>query len=158
MHRPSHVPVVPLEGLDPLSARVHAAFMRALAAHRQLMVRVLAGEDAHPGQAICLRMLTERDGLSQRELAQVLHLAPPTVTAMLQRMEKAGTVERRPDAADQRVTRVHLTEAGRELERSLRSVMGTALGQVLDPIPEADRRELERLLGLLADRAAGAPE
>jgi nucleoside-diphosphate-sugar epimerase len=56
----------------------HAAFMRALAAHRQLMVRVLAGEDAHPGQAICLRMLTERDGLSQRELAQVLHLSPPT--------------------------------------------------------------------------------
>jgi DNA-binding MarR family transcriptional regulator len=101
-------------------------------------------------------MLTERDGLSQRELAQVLHLAPPTVTAMLQRMEKAGTVERRPDAADQRVTRVHLTEAGRELERSLRAVMGTALGEVLDPIPEADRRELERLLGLLADRAAGA--
>ena len=160
MHRSPHlpgVPAVPLEGLDPLSMRVHEAFMRALAAHRQLMFRVMAGEDAHPGQAFCLKVLTERDGMSQRELARVLHLSPPTVTSMLQRMEKAGTIERRPDAADQRVTRVHLTAAGRERERCLRAVMGAAIGRILDPIPEADRRELERLLTVLADRAAGAP-
>jgi DNA-binding MarR family transcriptional regulator len=156
MHRSPHLPAEPLEGLDPLSMRVHEAFMRALAAHRQLMFRVMAGEDAHPGQALCLKMLTERDGISQRELARVLHLAAPTVTTMLQRMEKAGTIERRPDASDQRVTRVHLTPAGRERERGLRSVMGSAIGQILDPIPEADRRELERLLGVMADRAIGA--
>lgn len=156
MHRAPHLPPVPLEGLDPLSMRVYEAFMRVLAAHRQLMFRVLAEENAHPGQALCLRMLAERDGISQRELARGLHLAAPTVTAMLQRMEKTGTIERRPDATDQRITRVHLTLEGRARERDLRAVLGGAIGRVLDPIPEPDRRELERLLGVMADRALGA--
>jgi DNA-binding MarR family transcriptional regulator len=156
MHRPAHLPPVPLEGLDPLSMRVYEAFMRVLAAHRQLMFRVLAEENAHPGQALCLRMLAERDGASQRELACALHLSAPTVTAMLQRMEKAGTIERRPDATDQRVTRVHLTAVGRARERDLRVILGGTIGRVLDPIPESDRRELERLLGVMADRALGA--
>lgn len=156
MRRPPHLPAVPLEGLDPLSTRVYEAFMRAVGAHRQLMFRVLAGEDTHPGQALCLRMLAERDGISQRELAGALHLSAPTVTAMLQRMEKVGTIERRPDATDQRITRVHLTPEGRARERNLRVVLGEAIGRVLDPIPEADRHELERLLGAMADGAAAA--
>jgi DNA-binding MarR family transcriptional regulator len=156
MHPPPHLPPVPLEGVDPLSMRVYEAFMRALAAHRQLMFRVLAEEHAHPGQALCLRMLAERDGTSQRELACSLHLSAPTVTAMLQRMEKAGTIERRPDATDQRVTRVHLTADGRARERDLRAILGGTIGRVLDPIPEPDRLELERLLGVMADRATGA--
>jgi MarR family transcriptional regulator, organic hydroperoxide resistance regulator len=158
MHRAPHLPAVPLEGLDPLSMRVYEAFMRVLAAHRQLMFRVLAEENAHPGQAICLRILAERDGISQRELARGLHLSAPTVTTMLQRMEKAGTIERRPDATDQRVTRVCLTGEGRARERNLRAVLGAVIARVLDPIPEADRRELERLLGVMADRADGALE
>lgn len=156
MRRPPHLPAVPLEGLDPLSMRVYEAFMRVLAAHRQLMFRVLAEENAHPGQAICLRLLAERDGISQRELARGLHLSAPTVTAMLQRMEKAGTIERRPDGTDQRVTRVHLTPEGRAREGDLRKVLGGAISRVLDPIPEPDRRELERLLGVMADRALEA--
>jgi DNA-binding MarR family transcriptional regulator len=158
MQGASHLPVVPLEGLDPLSARVFESFMRALAAHRHLMDRVLAGENAHPGQAFCLRMLAERDGISQRQLGQALRLSAPTVTAMLQRMEKAGTIERRPDAADGRITRVHLTVEGRTCERNVRAVLGAAIGRVLDPIPEADRRDLERLLGVMADRAHRALE
>ncbi len=156
MRPPTHLSHVPLEGLDPLSMRVYEAFMRALAAHRQLMFRVLAEEGAHPGQALCLRMLAERDDMSQRELGRVLHLAAPTVTAVLQRMEKSGTIERRPDAADQRITRVRLTALGRARERDLRAVLGRAIGEVLDPIPEPDRGELERLLGVMADRATGA--
>jgi len=132
------------------------AFMRAVAAHRQLMFTAFAQEGAHPGQAFCLKILAGRDGISQRELAGALHLSAPTVTAMLQRMERAGTVERRPDAADGRVTRVHLTPLGRASELELRRVVGGAVGSVLDGIPESDRRELERLLCVVADRAASA--
>ena len=132
------------------------AFMRAVAAHRQLMFTVFAQEGAHPAQAFCLKILAQRDGISQRELAGALHLSSPTVTAMLQRMEKGGTIERRPDPADGRITRVYLTAAGRERERELQRVLGGVVGGILNTIPEADRRELERLLGVVADRAAAA--
>ena len=145
-----------IDGIDPLSSRVFHAFMRAFRLHGQLMIRILADEGAHPGQAICMRILATHDGISQRDLAEILNLSRPTVTSMLQRMERAGAITRRADAADQRLTRVYLTDTGRRLEEDLRSVLATYSGNVLDPIGEADRRELERLLGLMADNIAAA--
>ena len=37
-------------------------------------------------------------------------------------MEKTGFVQRKPDASDQRISRVHLTEAGRAIRAKLQSV------------------------------------
>lgn len=147
-----------LDGVDPLSYRVFQAFMRALHLHGQLMVRTLAEEGTHPGQAVCLRILATHDGISQRDLAHSLHVAPPTVTTMLQRMERAGVIERRPDEADQRVTRVQLTAQGRRLEESLRAIFARYISQALDSMSEEDRRQLERLLGIMAENTARALE
>jgi MarR family transcriptional regulator, organic hydroperoxide resistance regulator len=150
---PAPLSPVALDGLDPLSGRLFQSWMGALAAHRQLMARAFAEHESHPGQAICLRILADHDGMSQRELAHALRLSPPTVTAMLKRLERAGTVERRPDAADGRVTRVHLTELGREREHAARKVLVGALGAVLESLSEQDRAELARLLDLVAEHA-----
>jgi DNA-binding MarR family transcriptional regulator len=145
-----------LEGADPLSARVFAAFFRVLRLHRNAFLRVLAEEGSHPGQAICLRIVARRDGLSQRELGAMLHLTPPTVTSMLQRMERSGLIQRRPDPDDQRVARIHITPDGRAAERSARAAMVAHVRQAIDPIPQDDRRELARLLDLLGDQLAEA--
>jgi DNA-binding MarR family transcriptional regulator len=64
------------------------------------------------GQPSVLQALWEQEGLMHTELARRLQVQPATITRMLQRMEKAGFVERRPDPDDQRVSRVYLTEAG----------------------------------------------
>jgi DNA-binding MarR family transcriptional regulator len=144
------------DGVDPLSFRVFQAFMRTMRSHGQLMIRILGEEGAHPGQAFCLRILARHDGMRQSDLAATLHVSRPTVTSMLQRMERAGTVRRVVDEEDQRVTRVHLTDAGRELERELTGTLLSYSGRILDPIPADDRRELERLLGLMADNIAVA--
>jgi DNA-binding MarR family transcriptional regulator len=145
-----------IAGVDPLSSAVFRALMRTFRLHGQLMIRILADEGAHPGQAICLRILATHDGISQRDLAEILHLSRPTVTSMLQRLERAGAITRHADEADQRLTRVYLTDAGRRLEEDLRVVLATYSRSVLDPIDAADRRELERLLGLVADNIAAA--
>jgi DNA-binding MarR family transcriptional regulator len=149
-------PVFDLAGLDPRSAAVFAAFMRARRLHHVLMLRVLEAEVTPPGQAICLRMLAAHEGATQRELGDMLHLSAPTVTAMLKRMERSGTIAREPDPTDQRVTRVHLTPAGRDIEHRLSTVLASRIGRLLDTMSEGDRRDLERLLRDLADRMAEA--
>jgi len=140
----------PLEGVDELSAQVFRAFHAALRLHKQLMTRTLAAHGTHPGQAICLRLLAAHDGITQRDLADVLHLARPTVSKMLQAMEKAGVVERRPDETDQRLTCVKLTASGRILEQDLRAVAADYVNETIGTLPEGDRRELARLLEDLA--------
>jgi len=138
-----------LDGVDELSSRVFLAFVGALRLHKQLMLTTLAGRGTHPGQVFCLHVLAGHDGISQRDLAAALRLAPPTVSKMLQAMQKAGAVERRPDDADQRLTRVFLTAAGRELERQLRGVVAEFVNETIGRLPENDRAELARLLGEL---------
>lgn len=150
------LPSVELDGVDELSTRVFRAFHRALRLHRHLAIAVLSGHDSHPGQAICLRFLSANDGITQRDLADALHLARPTVTKMLQAMEKAGAIERRVDDADQRLTRVYLTAAGRKLEIELRAVSATLINETIGGLSEDDRRQLERLLDALSGNIEAA--
>lgn len=82
--------------------------------------RVLMSEiGIHCGQGIALRQLWRTDGVTQSELAHSLHVAPATVTIALQRMERIGLIERRPDQRDQRVSHVFLTDRGRSLRASV---------------------------------------
>ena len=74
------------------------------------------------GQPPVLFALWEQEGLTHTELAERLHNTPATITKMLQRMEKAGFVQRRTDANDQHVSRVYLTEAGRSIQSQVQWV------------------------------------
>ena len=67
-------------------------------------------------------------------------------------MEKAGLVRRRPDAADARLVRVELTEAGRAQERAMRAAAGEYVEDTFGALPEKERVELARLLEKLGDR------
>lgn len=77
------------------------------------------------GQPPVLKALWEQEGLTQTELAERLHNSPATMTKMLQRMEKAHFIQRRPDASDQRVTRVYLTETGRAVQNQVETAFKT---------------------------------
>jgi DNA-binding MarR family transcriptional regulator len=74
------------------------------------------------GQPPLLHALWEKEGLSHTELAAHLQITPATTTKMIQRMEKAGFVQRRPDPQDQRLSRVYLTEAGRAIRSEVEAV------------------------------------
>jgi DNA-binding MarR family transcriptional regulator len=130
--------------------------MRSLHLHRQLMGKLLAGQDSYPGQAFCLRMLDANDGVTQRDLAEAMQLSRPAVTTMLQRMQKAGLIVRRPDEADQRLTRVSLTNEGHALADQMRATFASYVSTAFDSMSADDRRELERLLGIMADNTAQA--
>jgi DNA-binding MarR family transcriptional regulator len=51
----------------------------------------------------------------QKELAEQLEVEPITVARLIDRLESRGMVERRPDPADRRCWRLHLTGASRPL-------------------------------------------
>ncbi len=59
------------------------------------------------------------EGLSQRELSEVLVVDRSNVTGLLDRMEEAGWVKRHPVPGDRRAHRVGLTASGRELREKV---------------------------------------
>jgi MarR family transcriptional regulator for hemolysin len=71
------------------------------------------------GVTVChwyyLRILSEHDGLTQRELSDKVGVHPNTAVPALDNMEKHGLVKRVRDANDRRRMSVHLTPKGRRL-------------------------------------------
>lgn len=62
-------------------------------------------------QWIILFWLERQPGLSQKELAEILEVEPITVARLIDRLEARGMVERRADARDRRIWRLHLLPA-----------------------------------------------
>lgn len=77
----------------------------------------------YPGQMALFKLLAEEGGLSQREIAKRLHITPPSVTVSIRRMEKSGMVVRRPDEKDQRITRIYLTETGKQVNIQVKRLL-----------------------------------
>ncbi|MEA3309301.1 MAG: MarR family transcriptional regulator [Chloroflexota bacterium] len=98
------------------------------------------------GQPVALRALAQEDGRTHSELATLMHVAPPTITKMVQRMERAGHVARRSDPEDQRVSRVYLTESGRAISAQLHEVFVEIEAETLAGFSAEEQIELERLL------------
>lgn len=70
-----------------------------------------------PGGGRLLCILAENEGVSSRELAELLDIRPSSLSELLGRLEGEGLITRAADEADKRVSRVTLTEKGRELGR-----------------------------------------
>jgi MarR family transcriptional regulator for hemolysin len=84
-----------------------------------------------------LSKLRRREGLKQRELADMLDLAPISLARLIDKLTASGLVERREDATDRRANRLFLTpEAAPALTR-LDALSEDVLGRALSGLDEA---------------------
>ena len=67
-----------------------------------------------------LSVLARHEGVNQGGLADLLEVEPITVCRMVDRLQEAELVERRPDPADRRSWRLHLTVRGLAIIAQLR--------------------------------------
>ncbi len=73
--------------------------------------------DVTPIQVMLLFFLQQNDGLSLTQISQGLMLENPTVTGLIDRLEKLGYVKRSDHPKDRRVYLVHLTEKGNKVAK-----------------------------------------
>jgi DNA-binding MarR family transcriptional regulator len=85
---------------------------------RALQAR-LAAHGVSFGHWTFLRILWERDGLTQRELSDQAGVMEPTTGAAIRAMEKLGYVARRRNPRNRKNVYVHLTRKGRALKAKL---------------------------------------
>ena len=98
------------------------------------------------GQQFVLMALWKEEGITHSELAEQLHVRPATITNALKRMERAGFVERRQDTEDQRVSRVYLTDAGRNIRDAVEGVWRELEGQTFAGFSSEERALLDQFL------------
>lgn len=118
----------------------------------------LADEDASLPTWIALQAISREAGLSQRELANRMHLEGPTVTRHLDHLEQAGLIARHRDEDDRRILRVDLTTEGRRLHRRLREVARVLEEEMIGDLPRRDAAALIRVLEHIESRLDDADE
>jgi MarR family transcriptional regulator, organic hydroperoxide resistance regulator len=82
-------------------------------------------------QRLAVRIVGRRPGVPAGELAEVLQLHPSTLTGVLRRLERRGVITRRPGERDRRQACLHLTNAGRAIDRRHAGTVEAAVRRVL---------------------------
>ena len=108
-----------------------------------------------------MRLLVRRPGLSVNQAAAELGLQPPNLSAAVRSLVGRGELERRPDPADGRVTRLYPTARALEVRAAQEQAWGDALDLILAELDPADRarlRDAAPSLAALAQALAGHGE
>ncbi|WP_420594543.1 MarR family winged helix-turn-helix transcriptional regulator [Deinococcus sp.] len=98
-----------------------------------------------------LLLLLEAEGpQAQIVLSEKVGLDRTTVMTTVDRLEKQGLVERRPDANDRRKNCVTLTEAGQRMVNQNAAQLQAAQDELFSELTKAEREQLHQLLNKLA--------
>jgi DNA-binding MarR family transcriptional regulator len=99
--------------------------------------------------------LEDLPGLRLTDLSERLLIRPPSVTGVVDRLQRAGLVARKGSPTDLRSKRVALTAKGRELVERVLTVHEKQIGAVMGGLSQAEQKELHRLLHLLGRHLEG---
>jgi DNA-binding MarR family transcriptional regulator len=87
-----------------------------------------------------------RPGLSQSEVADLLEIEKASAGRLIDRMEAKGWLQRRDDANDRRVNRLHLTPAAERLHAAIWPVAEATVDAALCDLSPAERRQLDAFM------------
>jgi MarR family transcriptional regulator, organic hydroperoxide resistance regulator len=135
-------------------------FTQATKLLREAADETMSRRGVRVGQHIVLTVLWEQDGLTPGEIARRLGVTTPTIVNTATRMEEAGLVVRRPDPADARLVRLHLTARGRAAREPVREARAALERYATATLTAAEREHftsaLTKIIAQLRDGPAAA--
>lgn len=95
------------------------------------------------------------EGLTQVELSHMMLVNRANITGLVDRMEKAGLVERRAVPGDRRYNTVVLTPHGKDLLVKVQDDYRQTVERLMGGITSTEMRQLTGLLGRVREHLAG---
>ena len=103
-----------------------------------------------PTMTATLSSIAKHGGPTHGELAAIEQVAPPTITAVVGKLESLGLVTREIGTTDRRVTRIRITPAGIDQLDEVRSRRTSWLAFQLDSLNADERQRLTDAADVLA--------
>lgn len=124
-----------------LNGKVSAAINRKL--YRNFRQNNL---EITPEQWTVLLFLWEKDGVTQQELCNATFKDKPSMTRLIDNMERMHLVVRTSDKSDRRINLIHLTQTGRKLEERTRFIANRTLKEALYGLTVEELRVSQNVL------------
>tara|TARA_B100000795_G_C22586389_1_gene355754 strand:+ start:143 stop:607 length:465 start_codon:yes stop_codon:yes gene_type:complete len=103
-------------------------------------------------QYLVLLVLWESETSSIKDIAKVLKLDSPTITPIIQKLEKMNLVKRKRSSLDERVVEVSLTKSGEDLEDQVADIQNKVACKT--HLKTKEFNELKETLNNLAETMA----
>ncbi len=123
-----------------------AMIVQAARSMRTVQSRNLLDSGLYAGQDGVMMALAETDGLTAGMLAAKLGVKAPTMTRTIGRMEAQGFLERRADEGDARLTKVYLTETGRDRLQQIADAASASEKLAVEGLSDKQVKTLAKLL------------
>lgn len=98
-----------------------------------------------------LKEIYVQEGLNQGALAELLEVEPITVGRLVDRLEQAGLIERRPHPTDRRAWSLYLLPAAHPLLDTLKVIAGETRAELLQGMDDTEIDEAMRLFAKMKD-------
>jgi MarR family transcriptional regulator for hemolysin len=102
-----------------------------------------------------LAYLSRNDGMIQSDLAGVLELGKAALGGLVDRLEAAEFINRRLDATDRRVKRIHLTTKGAQTVKKMRQLSHDMSERILNGLGLEERHQLSEMLSQVKQNLVG---
>jgi DNA-binding MarR family transcriptional regulator len=99
-----------------------------------------------PIQVMLLFFLQKNNGSSLTQISQGLMLENPTVTGLIDRLEKLGYVKRSDHPNDRRVYLVHLTEKGKKVAKKALPIVKKLNDQIKEGYSKGEIKDFKKVL------------
>ena len=113
---------------------------------RVLGTQLLRPYGLTPEQFAALATLCNRDGMSQRELADHLVKDRPNMTRILDKLQHKGLIERKAHPEDRRIHQLYATDVGQKLLARLAPLVLEARQNMFGALSEKEKATLRLLL------------
>ncbi|MCP4133604.1 MAG: MarR family transcriptional regulator [bacterium] len=98
------------------------------------------------GQTLVLNFLSEEDGITINDLGAKSGIDNATMTGLIDRLEKAGYIERKKDAVDRRVYLIYLTQDGKKEGKRIKKDMVNENREFLSVLTKSEEAQFRLML------------
>ena len=95
--------------------------------------------------------LWKQDGQSQQELCNATFRDKPSITRLVDNLEKIKLVKRNASKEDRRINMIVLTDEGRELEEKCMAIANTTLNEALEGVTHGQIEIAKEVLQMVYD-------
>lgn len=95
--------------------------------------------------------LWKQDGISQQDLCNATFRDKPSITRLVDNLEKLGLVNRVPSESDRRINLVYLTKQAQKLQDESMNLAEETLNEALETVPQEKIEVCKEVLQIVYD-------
>ena len=117
----------------------HFLLMITQASVQRSIMHRLKNTGLTPGQPMVLEYLEDHDGARPGEIARSCHIEAPTLTSILNRMERDGLIIRKAPPGNRRSLQICMTQKGKTLQKRIASEFASLEKEALQGLSDGEK-------------------